>query len=250
LSIICWRDFLGDLSVTDCMAFKIVPGIAAIALGLTWGTVPAIAQAGKPLLRPGDRPVDRAFPKIDCTSVTALSYYGHLPYSEASDNELVSIGNGERLRRTAAASFRRMQGAAAQAGIALVPLSGFRDRAEQNSLFYDVAAERGQSLQERAQTSAPPGYSEHHTGYAVDIGDGNEPGYDFNQAFAQTDAGRWLQANGGKYGFELSFPPGVTCVSYEPWHWRWVGDPESEQTFQTARELYMDGGVSGSRLSP
>lgn len=234
----------------DCRVFKIVPGIAVITIGLTGGTVPAMAQLGKPFLRPGERPPDRASPKLDCTSVTTSSYYGHLPYAEAPEDELVAIGNGEHLRRGAAASFRRMQAAAAKTGIALVPLSGFRDRAEQNFLFYDIAAQRGQSLSERAQTSAPPGYSEHHTGYAVDIGDGNDPGYDLNQAFAQTDAGRWLQANAGKYGFELSFPAGVTCVSYEPWHWRWVGDPESEQTFQTARERYGDRGMSESRLSP
>jgi zinc D-Ala-D-Ala carboxypeptidase len=232
--------------VTDGMGFKIVPGIASIALGLTWRSIPVMAQSGKPLLHPGDRPADTAYPKIDCTSVTPSSYYGHLPYSEAPQNELVSIGNGESLRRGAAASFRRMQGAAAKVGISLVPLSGFRDRAEQNSLFYDVAAQRGQSLRERAQTSAPPGYSEHHTGYAVDIGDGNDSGYDLNRAFAQTDAGQWLQVNAGKYGFELSFPEDPTCVSYEPWHWRWVGDADSEQTFQTAHDLYEDRDIGSS----
>jgi zinc D-Ala-D-Ala carboxypeptidase len=236
--------------MTDCRVLKIVPGIAVITIGLTAGTVPAMAQSGKPFLRPGVRPEDPVSPKMDCTSVTASSYYGHLPYAEAPDDELVSIGNGEYLRRGAAASFRRMQAAAAKVGIALVPLSGFRDRAEQNFLFYDVAARRGQSLSERARTSAPPGYSEHHTGYAVDIGDGNDDSTDLNQAFAQSDAGQWLQANAGKYSFELSFPPSVTCVNYEPWHWRWVGDPESEQAFQTARERYGDRSMRGSPLSP
>lgn len=222
--------------MTDCLKCEIVPGIAAILVGWMWGIAPAMAQ--KTPLQFGDRLENPAIPKLDCTSVTPSSYYGHLPYAEAPRDELVSVGNGERLRRSAAASFQRMQAAAAAAGIELVPLSGFRDRTVQNSLFYDVAAQRGQSLAERARTSAPPGYSEHHTGYAIDIGDGYDPGADLHQSFAYTDAGQWLFANAGKYGFELSFPSDVTCVSYEPWHWRWVGDPDSEQTFQTARDLY------------
>ncbi|MGB3238980.1 MAG: M15 family metallopeptidase [Geitlerinemataceae cyanobacterium] len=234
----------------DCVRFNIVPGIAVIAIGLVWGTAPVMAQSKKPLLRLGERPVAVVSPKIDCTSVSRSSYYGHLPYAQAPQEELVSIGNGERLRRGAASSFWQMQGAAEKAGIALVPLSGFRDRVEQDFLFYDIAARRGQSLSERARTSAPPGYSEHHTGYAVDIGDDNDRSADFHRAFAQTDAGRWLLANAGKYGFELSFPDDAICVSYEPWHWRWVGDPESEQAFQTARDLYGDRGISESGQLP
>lgn len=226
--------------------YKIVPGIVHYAIGSMWGMVPVMAQSPPLFPIPGDRLVPAVAPKLDCTSVSPTSYYGHLAYAEAPEDELVSIGNGERLRREAAESFRRMQGAAAKLGIALVPLSGFRDRAEQNFLFYEVAAQRGQSLIERAQTSAPPGYSEHHTGYAVDIGDGNDESTDLNQAFGRTAAGQWLQANAGKYGFELSFPPERTCVSYEPWHWRWVGDPQSEQTFQTARERYGDRGIHES----
>lgn len=230
----------------NCRGFKIVPGIALNATILSWGIVPVMAQSPPALLIPGDRLVPPVSPKIDCTSVSTDSYYGHLPYAEAPDDELVSIGNGERLRPEAAASFRRMQMAAAKSGISLVPLSGFRDRAEQNFLFYEVAAQRGQSLLDRAQTSAPPGYSEHHTGYAVDIGDGDDDSTDLNQAFGRGAAGQWLQANAGKYGFELSFGPERTCVSYEPWHWRWVGDPQSEQTFQTARERYGEGGIHES----
>ncbi|MGB1131066.1 MAG: D-alanyl-D-alanine carboxypeptidase family protein, partial [Haloferula sp.] len=51
-------------------------------------------------------------------------------------------------------------------------LSGFRSLALQESIFFDVASERNQTAEERAQVSAPPGYSEHSTGYAVDLGDG------------------------------------------------------------------------------
>ncbi|MGB7059658.1 MAG: hypothetical protein WBD58_18285, partial [Geitlerinemataceae cyanobacterium] len=83
----------------DCVRFNIVPGIAVIAIGLVWGTAPVMAQSKKPLLRLGERPVAVVSPKIDCTSVSRSSYYGHLPYAQAPQEELVSIGNGERLRR-------------------------------------------------------------------------------------------------------------------------------------------------------
>jgi D-alanyl-D-alanine carboxypeptidase len=69
-----------------------------------------------------------------------------------------------------------MSAAAGQAGVALIPISGFRSATDQQHLFFDVKAERGQVTTKRAEVSAPPGYSEHHTGYAVDIGDGNTPG--------------------------------------------------------------------------
>lgn len=54
-------------------------------------------------------------------------------------------------------------------GIRLNPLSGFRSTTEQHYLFHEVARQRGQTLAQRAKVSAPPGYSEHHTGYTVDL---------------------------------------------------------------------------------
>ncbi|MBE9041507.1 D-alanyl-D-alanine carboxypeptidase family protein [Oscillatoriales cyanobacterium LEGE 11467] len=174
---------------------------------------------------------------LDCSTVTPYTFYGHLPYPEVPPQNLVEVGNSERLERSAAISFRQMQIAAARDGVTLVPLSGFRDRALQTELFYTIAAQRGQSLQQRARVSAPPGHSEHHTGYAIDIGDGVDSWYDFSQDFERTAAGQWLMKNAQNYGFELSFTRNHPCVSYEPWHWRWVGDADSQFVFQTARDL-------------
>ncbi|MEM7758056.1 MAG: D-alanyl-D-alanine carboxypeptidase family protein, partial [Cyanobacteria bacterium P01_A01_bin.40] len=79
-------------------------------------------------------------------------------------------------------------------------------------------------------------YSEHHTGYAVDIGDGNAPATHLETDFANTAAFRWLEQNALKYSFELSFPPdNKQGVSYEPWHWRFVGDRDSLETFYKVR---------------
>ena len=81
-----------------------------------------------------------------------------------------------RLRTAAAEQFEEMRQAASRAGHTLVPLSGFRTLEEQEYLFFDIKAERGQNAETRAEVSAPPGYSEHHTGYAIDIGDITQPG--------------------------------------------------------------------------
>ncbi len=166
------------------------------------------------------------------------SLLGHYAYDEAPSQELAAIvpDGSIKLRKAAAAKYQAMAAAAAAEGIVLVPISGFRSLEDQQYLFFDVKAERGQDTSKRAEVSAPPGYSEHHTGYAIDIGDGNAPSTDLNPNFETTAAFQWLQKNAPYYSFEISFqrnnPQGV---SYEPWHWRFVGDIHSLETFYKAR---------------
>jgi D-alanyl-D-alanine carboxypeptidase len=165
---------------------------------------------------------------------------GHLPYQEISPAELIPItADGKiRLERKAAEKFIEMQSAAAAAGIILTPISGYRSVSEQDYLFFGVKAERSQNTTKRAEVSAPPGYSEHHTGYAVDIGDGKVPATNVSPDFENTAAFKWLQNNAGRYSYELSFPRNnPQGISYEPWHWRYVGDRKSLETFYKARNL-------------
>jgi D-alanyl-D-alanine carboxypeptidase len=164
---------------------------------------------------------------------------GHYPYPEAPLSELQAIeGNPEiKLRRAAAVSFDAMVRAAAAEGIILVPLSGFRSIDDQQSLFFDVKAERGQLATKRAEVSAPPGYSEHHTGYAIDVGDGKVPATNLSTEFENTETFRWLKTNAPRFNFELSFPLNNSQgISYEPWHWRFVGDIKSLETFYKTRQ--------------
>ena len=163
---------------------------------------------------------------------------GHLPYDVASESELEPITSDGRLKlRTAAAEkFLQMQAAAKADGITLTALSAFRDDETQEHLFFDIKEQRVQDAAKRAEVSAPPGYSEHHTGYAIDIGDGNAPATNLETSFGDTAAFRWLEQNALKYSFELSFPPdNEQGVSYEPWHWRFVGDRDSLETFYKVR---------------
>ncbi|MUG95670.1 D-alanyl-D-alanine carboxypeptidase [Scytonema sp. UIC 10036] len=163
---------------------------------------------------------------------------GHFSYSEAPLAELKPItGDGRiKLRATAAQKYQEMAAAARSSGVILVPISGFRSMQEQEQLFFVVGAQRNQTPAQRAAVSAPPGHSEHHTGYAVDIGDGAAPSTNLNTNFEKTKAFQWLQANAARFSFELSFPQGnPQGVSYEPWHWRFVGDRGSLETFYRAK---------------
>jgi len=163
--------------------------------------------------------------------------FGHHVYGEAPANQLRAIGKAAdgyeiRLREVAAKNYLNMEAAAKADGVDLVVISGFRTIAEQQQLFFDISKQRNQTPAQRAKVSAPPGHSEHHTGYALDIGDGNLPSANLSSNFEKTAAFQWLQNNAAKYGFEMSFPVNnPQGVMYEPWHWRFVGDDDSLATF-------------------
>ncbi len=163
---------------------------------------------------------------------------GHFPYPEVPEHQLVSLMPGIRLRQDAAAALLSMQRAAAAEGIELAVLSAHRSVALQKQLFFDVKSERNQSSRERARVSAPPGFSEHSTGYAVDLGDATLPHTHLSASFDSTPAYAWLKQNAARYHFQLSFPLGnAQGVSYEPWHWRFEGSSEALRLFEPAQRL-------------
>lgn len=163
---------------------------------------------------------------------------GHLPYRQVPDDQLVTIAPGLQLQREAADAFQAMQAAAAADGVDLRALSAFRSMALQKHLFFDVKSERNQTASERARVSAPPGFSEHSTGYALDLGDGRQPDSNLSRSFENTPAFAWLQRNANRYHFELSFPlNNRQGVSYEPWHWRFEGSADALKTFEAAQRL-------------
>lgn len=170
--------------------------------------------------------------------VTVDTMLGHFRYAEAPAAELspITSDGSIKMRKAAAKAYQEMQAAAQQEGVSLAPLSGFRSLADQDYLFFGKKAERGQVAAERAKVSAPPGYSEHHTGYALDIGDGTVPALNLSPDFENTPAFKWLKANAPFYSFEISFPKNnKQGVTYEPWHWRFVGDRASLEMFYKAR---------------
>jgi zinc D-Ala-D-Ala carboxypeptidase len=136
--------------------------------------------------------------------------------------ELASIGldienREQRLTPAAAAAWQEMQAAAAKEPIILLPVSGFRSLEEQIAIIERKLA-RGIAIDLILAGSAPPGYSEHHSGCAIDIG--TPESIPLEVEFEQTPAFTWLVANAARFGFTLSFPrDNKYGYIFEPWHW-------------------------------
>ncbi len=139
---------------------------------------------------------------------------------------LVSAGQDcfDRPQRLTPASLRgwhRMQSAARADGIDLVMVSAYRDLAYQTGIIERKLA-RGQAITEILKVSAAPGFSEHHTGRALDL---NTPGrLPLENAFSTTTAYAWLTQHAGDYGFVESYPQdNMHGINWEPWHWCYQG---------------------------
>ena len=157
---------------------------------------------------------------------------GHLPYPEISKEKLVLIEPNIEVHIDMRDSLLNMREEAKKDGIYLVFLSGYRSINLQNDIFYSLKSIRNQDASERARVSAPPGYSEHSTGFAIDIGDANHRETDFETEFENTDAFRWLVKNAAKFHFKLSFSKNNKHIDYEPWHWRFEGSIDALKVFE------------------
>jgi len=159
---------------------------------------------------------------------------GHLPYNETPKEKLVLIEPNIEVHMDMRDSLLKMREEAKKDGIYLVFLSGYRSINLQNDIFYSLKSFRNQEAAERARVSAPPGYSEHSTGFAIDIGDATQRETDFETDFENTDAFRWLIKNAAKFHFKLSFNKDNKYIDYEPWHWRYEGSIEALKVFESA----------------
>ncbi len=137
--------------------------------------------------------------------------------------ELVVAATGDDgseylLAPTAAAKWREMSAAALTDGVVIKIASAFRSVDRQAEIIRAKLAE-GMSLDAVLCVSAPPGYSEHHSGRAIDVttDEGVPP---LEPEFEKTRAFQWLSKNAGRFGFFLSYPAkNPYGYDYEPWHW-------------------------------
>ena len=159
---------------------------------------------------------------------------GHYPYEEASKENLIQVNSNILVHKKMFKSLINMQKDAEKDGIYLVFLSGYRSIKLQKEIFYSLKSIRNQNAFERAKVSAPPGYSEHSTGFAIDIGDALNRQADFEVEFENTNAFKWLIRNAAKYHFKLSFDKNHKSVDYEPWHWRYEGSIEALKIFEAS----------------
>ena len=159
---------------------------------------------------------------------------GHFPYQEADYENLIEIQPNILVHKGMYKSLKEMKDDAEKDGVYLVFLSGYRSIKLQKQIFYSLKSIRNQIASERARVSAPPGYSEHSTGFAIDIGDAYARETDFEESFENTSAFKWLKNNAAKYHFRLSFDKKQISVDYEPWHWRYEGSIEALKIFESS----------------
>ncbi len=125
--------------------------------------------------------------------------------------------NNLSLRPEAYEALARLGDAAKADGVTLTVSSTYRSYQYQDNLFnYWVSVD---GLEEAERESARPGTSQHQLGLVLDFAP-------VDDAFAETEAGKWVYKNAAKYGWSLSFPHGyedVTGYRWESWHFRYVG---------------------------
>lgn len=119
----------------------------------------------------------------------------------------------------AARAWARMREAAARAGVELQVVSAFRGIEYQLGIIRRKR-QRGQSIEAILRVSAAPGYSEHHSGRALDV---TTPGFaPLEVEFERSAAFKWLRKHARSYKFSLSYPrSNPHGIAYEPWHWCW-----------------------------
>ena len=182
------------------------------ALGLT--KAEAAAMLADPMMvlvnHTNKMPDDYTFDTKECGSQTAVN---------------------KTLQTPACDAFLEMQKAAATDGVTVWMQSGYRSVKYQTGLYerktkyytdrgYDTATAKEMA----AAVVNPPGYSEHNCGLAADLNSPEHTGLD--EGFENTTAFRWLCEHAVEYGFILRYPKGAedkTEITYEPWHWRYVG---------------------------
>lgn len=151
--------------------------------------------------------------------------------------DVTQLSNGVVVDRRIYPYLQWMFDAARNDGVYPVVVSGYRTAEEQDALYKKKVAwyeEEGFSYEdaqkEAALWVALPGTSEHQLGLAIDInGDGKHS--------EGKEVYRWLKDNAHLYGFILRYPRNkthLTGISYEPWHYRYVGIKE-------AHEIYKEG---------
>ena len=194
------------------------PGLEA-ALDLLDSPSPRGARA-----MPAALPLDRIGERLHGLGLEADAYAARTGLALVAEPDWLALAGFDRwrrplwLREDAARAWTRMQAAAMADGIVLEAVSGYRSHAYQLGIFERKRA-RGLEVTEILQVNAAPGFSEHHSGLALDIGTPGEPPAE--ETFETTAAFEWLTHHAASHGFHMSYPrDNPHGIVYEPWHWR------------------------------
>lgn len=133
-------------------------------------------------------------------------------------------GSKRTIRAIAIDDLRAMADAARAAGAPIGVQSAYRSYTEQKTVFDGWVARLG--YKEALKVSARQGHSEHQLGLAIDFRSDPATPLTLHTDWEDTAAGKWMAAHAWEYGWVMSYPKGkskLTCYSYEPWHFRYVG---------------------------
>jgi D-alanyl-D-alanine carboxypeptidase len=131
--------------------------------------------------------------------------------------------NAPQLRKVASDAVVTMFAAAKRDGLDLASNSAYRSYTYQVGIYGTDVNDLGRAAADRL--IARPGYSEHQTGLAIDLG-ARSGRCSLAECFGAIPEGRWIAANAWRFGFVLRYPKGddrITGYEYEPWHLRYVG---------------------------
>lgn len=144
---------------------------------------------------------------------------------QPESTELANIGldfaqREQYLHPAAAMAWYALRNAADDVGIDLQVISAFRSVDYQAGIFRRKI-ENGHCIDSILRVSAAPGFSEHHTGKALDL---NCPGHPpLEASFERTLTFEWLTEHAFRHGFRLSYPrDNRHGIAFEPWHWAWT----------------------------
>jgi D-alanyl-D-alanine carboxypeptidase len=127
----------------------------------------------------------------------------------------------QQLHQKAIEPWQEMRHAAQRDGVVLLTVSGFRSVDYQADIIRRKL-EKGLPMKRILEVSAAPGFSEHHTGRALDLTTPGSPVLE--EPFEDSEAFAWLCEHAQEFGFHLSFPrDNPHGIAYEPWHWAWRG---------------------------
>lgn len=157
--------------------------------------------------------------------VSALLTRHRIAYPEAQDLVVAEVGEQGRKHLLTPAcmnAWQQMKQAAVHDGVSIFIVSAFRS-IERQAQIVRRKLSSGMPVDQVLAVSALPGYSEHHTGRAVDIGAPDSP--QLETAFQDTAAFSWLQSHAAAFSFRLSYPAdNAEGYIYEPWHWCYQRD--------------------------
>lgn len=201
------------------------------------GLVPAGSQVPSTSLVPAGGEPEPQGPTGDWESNPYLRLVNQThPLPEDYEVETVAVYTGSNgkvyeMEKTAGEHMIAMISAAQKDGVNIGVTSAFRTLAYQTMLFNrDVEKYKAQGMTEEqahaktAQNVAIPGQSEHCAGLAADLLSSEH--WSLDEGFENTAAFRWLDAHAAEYGYILRYPKGkedITLITYEPWHYRYVG---------------------------